>query len=368
MNAVNFFFLAKKHPTYLLLKHDNHIYDCMNKNRILFICKKRSSYGVSYGLLNSCRFLCNALETMGCDSKIVEVNDNNDIDREVSQYKPTHVFIEALWVVPSKFKQLIPLHPKVKWYVRLHSNTPFLSGEGMAIEWIVQYFALGVKYPQFKVACNADKLVNDLEGSLGVKTVYAPNVYMPKADNAEALAAVQGDHTDVIHIGCFGAIRPLKNQLIQAMAAITFGKKIGRQVVYHINSSRVEANGEPTLRNIQALFASTGNKLEVHDWLDWHNFIKLVRTMDLGLQVSLSETFDIVAADFVYVNVPIVGSDEIEWLSSLYKADTTDINDIVAHLEFAWQGRKFGIQAANRHGLREWNEEACEAWKKLLKR
>jgi hypothetical protein len=353
--------------TYLLLNNDDYIYGYMTKNRILFIIKKRSTYGVSYGLLNSCRFLCNALDEMGYNSKIVEVNDNNDIDREVTQYKPTHVFIEALWVVPSKFKQLIPLHPNVKWYVRLHSNTPFISGEGIAIEWIIEYIALGIKYPQFKVACNAEKLINDLEGSLGIKTVYAPNIYMPK-DALENVSCGTPTDNHVINIGCFGAIRPLKNQLIQAMAAIAFGKKIGRQVTYHINHSRVEANGEPTLRNIQALFAVTGNKLETHEWLNWHDFIKLVRTMDLGLQVSFSETFNIVAADFVYVNVPIVGSKEIEWMSSLYQADCTDINDIVSHLEFAWQGRKFGIQTANRHGLREWNEEAREAWKKLLKK
>jgi hypothetical protein len=304
---------------------------------------------------------------MGCDSKIAEVIDNNCIDMAVSQYNPTHVFIEALWVVPSKFKELIPLHPKVKWYVRLHSNTPFLSSEGMAIEWIVEYLALGIEYPQFKVACNSDKLVNDLEGSLGVKTVYAPNVYMPK-DEVESASNIIPSDNNTINIASFGAIRPLKNQLIQAMAAIAFAKKIGKTLHYHINSSRVEVNGEPTLRNIQALFAVTGNKLIVHEWLDWHNFIKLVRTMDLGLQVSLSETFNIVCSDFAYANVPIVGSKEIEWLSPLYQANCTDIKDIVEHLNFAWEGKKFNLQSDNRRGLREWNEEACEAWKKLLKK
>jgi len=304
---------------------------------------------------------------MGYESKLIEVVDNNDIDREVSKYKPTHVFIEALWVVPSKFEQLIPLHPTVKWYVRLHSNTPFLSSEGIAVEWIVQYLAIGVRYPQFKVSCNAEKLVNDFEGALGVRTVYAPNVYMPKDEIEAAPNSISHCH-DNINIGCFGAIRPLKNQLIQAMAAIAFGRKVGRQITYHINSGRVESNGEPTLRNIQALFASSGNKLQVHEWLDWHNFIKIVRTMDLGLQVSLSETFDIVAADFVYANVPIVGSKEIEWLSPLYQASCTDSVDIVKKLEAAWEGKQFGIHSANRNGLREWNEHAKEAWKKLLKK
>ena len=84
------------------------------KKKILFICKKRNtSYdptGISYGLLNSCRFVGEALESeFGhlIDFNVVVVNDNNDIEREVVTHKPTHVIIEALWVVPSKFEILL---------------------------------------------------------------------------------------------------------------------------------------------------------------------------------------------------------------------------------------------------------------------
>ena len=343
----------------------SYIYEYMNKPRILFVLKKRSSYGVSYGLLNSCRFLCNSLEAMGCDCKIAEVNDNNDIDREVTIFKATHVIIEALWVVPSKFYELIPLHSDVKWFVRLHSNTPFLSGEGIAIEWLVKYFEISAKYPQFQVACNAEKLISDLEGSLNIKTVYMPNVYEPKGGIDGGPKPTPYDD-GTIHIGCFGAIRPLKNQLIQVMAAIAFGKNVNKQITYHINYSRIEANGEPTLRNIQSLVSASGNILQVHEWLDWHGFIDVVRSMDLGLQVSMSETFDIVAADFVYTNIPIVGSKEIEWLSPLYQANCTDSINIVDHLQFAWDNKKYDVQAANRQGLREWNRDAERVWKKYL--
>ena len=76
--------------------------------KILFICKRRNDkYGVSFGLINSCMFVCNALSKYNIESKTITVTDNNDIDREVSVYKPTHVFIEALWVVPEKFHILI---------------------------------------------------------------------------------------------------------------------------------------------------------------------------------------------------------------------------------------------------------------------
>ena len=175
----------------------------------------------------------------------------------------------------------------------------------------------------------------------------------------------------IISIASFGAIRPLKNQLIQAMAAIAFANKIGKQLTYHINASRLESYGEPngdaTLCNITELFDASPHKLQCHDWLDWHEFIELVSTMDLGLQVSMSETFDIVAADFVHVNVPIVGSKEIEWLSESYQADCTDIKDIISHLEYAWEGRKKNHQRANYDGLVKWNIHAWKQWESLLR-
>lgn len=344
----------------------------MKKSRVLFICKKRSTYGVSYGLLNSCRFLCNALEDMGYEANVVEVVDNNSIDREVHNYKPTHVFIEALWVVPEKFEELIPLHPKVKWYIRLHSNAPFIANEGMAMEWIVKYAALGVKYPQLKVAPNAEEMCNDLERTFRFDVAYAPNIYQPfkmemKLEGPKPKPTpLPPPEAKVIDIGCFGAIRPLKNQLIQAMSAITFANKLDRQLIFHINSTRIEQHGAPILKNIEALFATTRHKLEVHDWLPWPEFIELVRTMDLGLQVSFSETFDIVAADFTFADVPIIGSKEIPWMNHLFQADCTKLDDIVNKLEFAWHGKRFGLHSANRHGLRQWNEQGRKVWKRLI--
>ena len=149
--------------------------------KVLFICKQRPArYGASYGLLNSCRFLCNALHSMGAEAKLVEVVDNNSIDREVHRFKPTHVFIEALWVVPEKFDVLIPLHPNVEWHVRLHSNTPFIANEGMAMEWIIKYAELQKKFPQFHISVNSLKMADELRQSLGIPTVYSPNIYQPE--------------------------------------------------------------------------------------------------------------------------------------------------------------------------------------------
>jgi hypothetical protein len=344
-----------------------------NMPRVLFICKNRIQsygvygYGASYGLLNSCRFLVNALRHMGVEAKTVEVADNNCIDREVSKYKPTHVFIEALWVVPSKFDILIKLHPYVQWNVRLHSNTPFLANEGIAMEWIKAYAKLQDKYPQFNIAPNSIRMADDLLKSLGIPTIYAPNIYQPYKDPKHH-EHYHNDKKDdcIIDIGCYGAIRPLKNHLIQAMAAMTFANELGKSLHFHINYSRVESHGENAYKNLVKLFKDTPHKLVHHEWMEHDKFLKIVNEMDLGLQVSFSETFNIVAADFAYLNVPIVGSKEIEWMSSLYQANPTNMENIVDHLWMAWIGRKIKLQSTNSRGLDSYNTESKKVWKKLL--
>lgn len=304
---------------------------------------------------------------MGVHAKLVEVFDNNSIDREVHAYKPTHVFIEALWVVPEKFEVLIPLHPRVKWYVRLHSNTPFIANEGMAIDWIKKYDLLQKKYSQFKIAPNSLRMVNDLSESLGICTVYSPNIYVPhpcEPLNAHQTPVDKRPH--ILDIGCFGAIRPLKNHLIQAMAAITFANELGKTLHFHINGTRIENKGENAHKNLVALFEGTKHKLVSHDWMLHHDFLHLIRKMDYGLQVSFSETFNIVAADFVHCKVPIVGSSEIEWMSGIYKAKPTDLDNIVNHLWLAKYGKAINLHYFNNVGLNRYNFRATQVWRELL--
>lgn len=331
--------------------------------RVLFVGKRRPiSYGASYGLKNSCVFLCNALESMGVEAKLVEVIDNNCIDREVHQFKPTHVFIEALWVVPEKFDVLLPLHKKVKWHVRLHSNTPFLSNEGIAMKWLVAYNDLSKKYDNFTVTPNSERMIDDLYQSLGMKTYYAPNIYQP--DDRPFNPA--NKDSNIINIGCFGAIRPLKNHLIQAMAAMTFANEAGKTLHFHVNSSRLEQKGENVYKNLVSLFSESKHKLVTHEWLQHHEFLQLINDMDIGVQVSFSETFNIVAADFAHQNVPIVGSEEIEWMHPLYQAKPTDLENIVSHLWLAWIGRKVSLHSLNKWGLNRYNEKARKVWAKYL--
>ncbi len=307
------------------------------KPKVLFLLKLRHTSGgtgstvlKSSGLRNSAMFCKDMLIEHGYKAKLVELVDNNSIDREVHQYKPDVVVIEALWVVPEKFNILRKLHPNVKWIIRVHSKITFLAGEGHAIEWINRCAQMKNVYVSMNSPQAHQNFVDyfrakDPSGRLGTKLVYLPNFYPVKDTKLSSPTC-----GDVVNVGCFGAIRLLKNPVAQAFAAIRYAEEVGKKCRFHVNAGRLE-HGEASLNNLRALFNNFHGKHELveHDWLEREPFLALVRSMDIGLQLSLSESFNIVAADFVSEGVPIITSPEIDWMPPIFTASPTDIDDIV---------------------------------------
>ena len=330
--------------------------------RVLFVLKDRSNYGVSYGLVNSCRFIADALKKEGVETKVVSVIDNNAIDREVHRFKPTHAIVEALWVVPDKFKVLLPLHPSVNWTVRTHSKTSFIANEGIAIEWIKGYGEIQKLYPNFTTSANSIDFVQQTSHILGEHVDYLPNIYSGAPSKGRGKKP-----GNVIDIGCFGAVRPLKNHLLQAVVAMIFADQEGKKLRFHVNG-RIEQKGDTVMKNLQNLFSGTQHELIVHEWMSHEEFLRVVKQMDIGMQVSFSETFNIVAADFAVNDVPVIGSDEIDWLSGLYRASLTDWQDVLSKLSFAYHCRPLGLHAFNKFGLNYHNWNAIKTWKNWLQK
>lgn len=329
--------------------------------KVLFICKKRKTYGtgpythiVSSGLKNSAKFVNDMLVKNGVDSTIVEVIDNNCIDREVSLHKPTHVIIEALWVVPSKFEVLTRLHPNITWIIRIHSEIPFIANEGIAIDWIFEY----MKYPNVIISVNSPRAERELNYVTPKTMLYLPNYYPVSFGNNKSAE----NAGECINVGCFGAVRPMKNHLLQAITAIQFANEKGKKLRFHINVTRVENNGDPVLKNIRALFLNSEHELIEHKWLSHEEFVELIATMDMCMQVSFSETFNIVTADAVNNNVPVVASDEVKWISSLFKANPTNSLSILSKMRFTWFAKCLGLQFINKIYLYWYSLKSAAIW------
>lgn len=370
----------------------------MSTARVLFILKQRQhgpygswnysvdGYPLASGLSVSATQVTYVLDELGIDNKLVQVIDNNCIDREVTAYRPTHVIIEAFWVVPEKFDILRKLHPNVKWIIRNHSKSDFLSHEGGMVGWAIDYVSRGLT-----LACNSPEATADfrrLAISVGADphlVVYLPNYYrapLPVIKKRCTLVwrflrhigisggTLVGDHREELKIGCFGAIRPLKNHLHQAMAAIEIADALNKSLRFYINSNRVEGKAEPILTSLRQLFKRYPHHTLVEiGWLDHDAFTDIVRSMDVVMQVSNSETFNIVSADAVSMGVPIVVSDEIPWIGDEYHANPNDVKDI-AHrlLHVLLNGGNGQLQADQLWSLHEYTELSKQLWKHFITR
>jgi hypothetical protein len=344
------------------------------QSKLLFIIKKREDVDeagnkklLQTGLYNSASYLNDMLNDMGIKSNVEIAIDNNCIDRLVTKHRPTHVIIEALWVVPTKFIILCKLHPTVTWIIRMHSEMPFIACEGIAMTWIGKYSI----FKNIKVGVNAPRFLREIRSFVEIKNnfsskdaedkvLYLPNYY-PISDYK---VKTYNKDKETIDISCFGAIRPLKNQLIQAMSAIEFAKEINKKLRYHINATRHEGNGIAVYNNIKGLFSelqSDKYELVEHAWYDKDQFHDICGQMDIGMQVSFSETFNIVACDHLFNGVPIVYSNDIPWINEKYAADPNNSLDIKDKLLLTYENMEDNVNL-NADSLKNYVNQTKEAW------
>jgi hypothetical protein len=347
--------------------------------KVLFILKRREDYnpvkhsplGLSTGLFNSANFMHEMLQQAGVNSAIEVAIDNNCIDRLVNKHRPTHVIIEALWVVPSKFTILSKLHPNVRWIIRLHSEMPFMAGEGMAMDWLGDY----IDFPNIDIGVNAPRMLNEVREYLSTKkemsafeinerVVYMPNFYT----KGYKTKSFNFEYKDCVDIACFGAVRPLKNHLLQAFASLKFANKIGKKLRFHINGGRVEMKGDPVMNNLKALFQhleETGHQLIIHEWAPREEFLEICSTMDVGLQCNFSETFNIVSADLISQGVPIIGSKEIPWSTWLFNTDPTNSDKIAEKIYLAYKFPQLNVYL-NQRNLDKYTNKTQSIWVKYF--
>ena len=352
-----------------------------SKKRILFLCREHYLYGEHLhenkcsGLFHSATFVANSLRQQGHDARVLNVQDGNSIDRVVTEFDPQVVVLEALWVTPAKLDELLslPRHRRRRWIVRIHSKLTFLAMEGIAFQWLTGYRELQQHNRNFIIAPNNQELAQDLETTWGLSTCWLPNIYEPiqpvrglddPLPPPSTAPKQLGEH---INIGCFGAIRPMKNPLAQAMAAVKFANKLGVSAHFFVNAGRVEQSGEHVLRNLRDFFAGLPrHRLIELPWLHYGDFVRVVRTMDIGLQVSCCETFNNVSADFVSNDIPLVGSSEIDWLPSIFNADPTSSDSITDALLYAWKLPGYTLRYLSKHSLARYNKMAKREWDKFL--
>ena len=126
-----------------------------------------------------------------------------------------------------------------------------------------------------------------------------------------------------------------------------------------------EGDGGSVARAITEMCQDVPNfTLIRHMWQPWEKFIELIASMNIMIQPSYTESFNMVTADGIVVGVPSVVSSAITWAPDSWKADSDDALDIARTGCLMLQNS--GTIYSGLKSLKHQNRYALEHWEKYL--
>ena len=253
-----------------------------------------------------------------CDVQGVWTVD--DVRKGLRTFHPTHAIIEAPWISVLDTETLLNEFPHVHFIVRAHSQIGFLQVEAGAIKILRDLMVLQEMQLNLTVATNTRRLQAFMQTTYNSRCLYLPNLY----DVERVHRKRQDSHNHrLVRIGSFGAMRLLKNHTTAAAAAMMIARRRNSDLEFYVNNNREENPGaKGILDSLRNLFSGLQwAKLIEVPWAEWARFRQTVAHMDLCVQTSFTETFNIVTSDAVSEGVPSVVSEAIEWVPSSWQAD-----------------------------------------------
>lgn len=270
------------------------------------------------------------------------VESLEQIEMAIQLYNPKNVLVQSVWISDEEMRRLSARYPHIHFFIHIHSNIPFLACEAYSFARFNEAKAHG-----WKLVFNDHRAARCFPDS-----IYLPNIY-----SKEFIQHSPKPESEELNVICAGSLRPMKNHVTQALAAIMYAGDIGKKLKFHCNLTRSEG-GEGVHAALVGLFnAHPEHELVSVPWLDHDEFIKYCSTMDFGLQVSMSESFNIVAADYAAAGLPMVVSDEVDWAPKEVQAKSGKAVNIAATMNIADMH-----VGDNRAALLSHNHYAMMAW------
>jgi len=311
-----------------------------------------------------------ALRAAGYIVEIWPINSFADLQKLVAadlvasalpQHIPlTHLVISAPWIPTADLATLAGKYPPIEMAVVSHSNIGFLQADPRAIELLRQGADLGQGYPNFHVAGNSQRFQSWWQATYGTAMLLLPNMY-PLGPPARLPRRWTGS---TLRMGCFCAIRPYKNVLTAAAAALEVGQRLRvSDLEFWISGGRMEGGGQTIVAAIQQMYMNVPRaKMIQRNWQSWPQFLATVGSMDLLLQPSYTEGFNMVTADGIAQGVASVVSDAIGWAPKNWQASSDAASDIankaisLLNDPGAVQEGVTALEANNAMGLVHWEK------------
>lgn len=298
------------------------------------------------------------LRQHGVDAHAYAVRHNVDLVNEINRHAEaghpfTHIAISAPWLSLFDVRSLIESFPEIQFVILSHSNVGFLQADPGGVCLLRAYQELAKTHDNLSVGGNSKKFCEWFRVAYGNPVTCLPNLYPFKNHKHHS-------HSETLKIGAFGAVRPEKNFMTAVAAAIVIQRMLDMPVEVHMSEGGEGDQGRIAPAVKQMCKDIEGITLVRHPWMYWNNFAKLVSKMDLLIQVSYTESFNMVTADGVSEGVPTVVSSAITWAPESWKADSDDALK-VAEVGLKLLNNPEEIEKG-RHALREHNEKSLHHW------
>ena len=287
-----------------------------------------SHIGLGVAAINTAKVL---IEN-GIRTAVWPIINAEDLRRRLQASPAEQVIVSAPWIPSNELQALGNDFPDTQFSVNCHSNVGFLQADRNGVKLVREVMELEAGSANIHLAGNSRRFCEWTRFAFGAPCAYLPNLYYL---NNEPVPHPRPFCGGTLKIGVFGATRPLKNMMSAAGAALEISRSLRSPLELWVSAGRTEGGGEVVLGAVKEMLTGLpGVSLVLNGWQTWPQFRKTVGSMNLLLQPSYTESFNMVTADGVAEGVSSVVSSAIDWAPDDWKADVDDA------LEIARVGRR----------------------------
>lgn len=295
------------------------------------------------------------------------VTSGKDIDQRLTEEQAqayhlgrtpvSHVVIFAPWVPTEDMYRLVRAHTDVEFCTLSHSNVGFLHADPRGVKLLRDCMGLETACSNYRLAGNNQRFCDWVRRTYNAPCQLLPNLYDMRQATNYSRRPWSGD---LVRIGCFGAPRVQKNFMTACAAAMQIGMQLRVDTEIWMSTGRPEGANSIWVAINEMVQGVKGIKLVPNNWEPWPEFRRTVAHMDLLLQPSYTETFNVVSADGVVEGVPSVVSHAIEWAPARWKAEVDDAGDLtrvginLLHDQHAAEDGRQALANYVEHGIKVW--------------
>jgi len=269
--------------------------------------------------------------------------------------------IEAPWIPTEILQSLVDEFPRTEFLLRCHSQPAFLQADTNGMRLVREALYLQETTTNFRVSGNSDRFCEWIRRAYGSECLELPNLYDLHRETRRHRVV---PHVGPIKIGSFGATRMLKLHPTAASAALIVARNRGVDLSFFLNVGRDDQGGQ-IIRVIREMFKNIPwAKLVEIPWMPWPQFRHQIAAMDACIQVSATETFNIVTADAIAEGIPSAVGPSIGWVPRHWQTQIDDPSAIARTVELLLDDRYAPEEGCK--ALTEYNESGVIEWKKTL--